>query len=193
MDYVTIDFEASCLPRHGRSFPIEVGISSARRTVSWLIRPDVSWADWDWSEEAKRLHGITPQRLERDGLPARLVLEELLAEIDGRAVIADSSLDSQWWNLLADAAGANSPSPILHVGQILDRFESRPDEIVQAQRHADWCSPNRHRAGDDAKWLRILLKRLELLASERSVPCPEPSLFNSLTASRRFRAAQLVA
>nr|MEC6700676.1 hypothetical protein [Sphingobium sp. SJ10-10] len=45
MNYVTIDFEVSCLPHHGRSFPIEVGIADSQGSRAWLIRPAI-YARW---------------------------------------------------------------------------------------------------------------------------------------------------
>ena len=51
---LAVDFEASCLPRHGRSYPIEVGIANENGTArSWLIRPAVLWEGWTWTEEAR--------------------------------------------------------------------------------------------------------------------------------------------
>ena len=55
---MAIDFEASCLPRHGRSFPIEVGIAGGGIARSWIIRPHAAWAGWDWTAEAEALHGL---------------------------------------------------------------------------------------------------------------------------------------
>ena len=108
MTILTIDFEASCLPRHGRSFPIEVGVAGGGLSRSWLIRPAACWAGWDWTQEAEALHGISRARIERDGLPAAQVLAELVATVAGRRVIADSPLDQYWLDRLAAAA---IPSP----------------------------------------------------------------------------------
>src|SRR3546814_5436437 len=62
---LTIDFEASCLPRHGLSYPIEVGIAREGKARSWLIRPHDDWAGWHWSAEAEALHGLDRDRVER--------------------------------------------------------------------------------------------------------------------------------
>jgi len=167
MDYVTIDFEASCLPRHGLSFPIEVGLCGPEGVVSWLIKPDPAWADWSWTEEAAGLHRITREELERNGLPPAQVFAELLQHLDGRRVVADSTLDSYWWNTLAGAAGFDCPSPILHVGEILDALRAQPADIMAAQAHADELCPARHRAGQDALWLWTLLRKLEQIAADR--------------------------
>ena len=53
---VTIDFEASCLPRDGRSYPIEVGVADmAGWSRAWLIRPEAEWRGWTWWAEAQAL------------------------------------------------------------------------------------------------------------------------------------------
>ena len=53
-----IDFEASCLPEAGESYPIEVALAKVDgSTRSWLIRPSPEWQFWDWSSEAEHLHG----------------------------------------------------------------------------------------------------------------------------------------
>ena len=161
MDYMTINFEASCLPCHGRSFPIEVGIASAAGTRSWLIRPHATWRDWDWTDEALAMHAITPETLERDGLCPARVFAELTEAVAGKRVIADSTIDSIWWNTLADAAGSDHPSPIEHVSVLLGQFNAPSELVFEAQRKADMRSPGRHRAGDDARWLWLVLSTIE--------------------------------
>lgn len=171
MDWVTIDFEASCLPRHGRSFPIEVGISGSEGTRAWLIRPAGAWRSWDWTEEALSLHGIRPEQLERSGTAPKRVFGELCRAIGGRRLIADSSVDSYWWETLANAAGDIAPSPIEPVSSILDELGASSADIFAARAHADRVSRARHRAGDDARWLWTLLARLR--------PADEGSMLSS--------------
>ena len=86
MTVITIDFEASCLPRHGLSYPIEVGIARKGQARSWLIRPHDDWAGWHWSAEAEALHGLSRDRVEREGLPVETVLAEL-ADTDEMSLI----------------------------------------------------------------------------------------------------------
>ena len=157
MTIVTIDFEASCLPRHGRSFPIEVGISGAGRTQSWLIRPHESWAGWDWTAEAQALHGLSLERVQREGLPVEAVLDRLVAAMDGRRAVADSVIDQYWLETLAQAAGESAPFLIDHVSLLLDEYGVGERRIAAAVAYADERHPVRHRAGCDAAWLRTLL------------------------------------
>lgn len=163
MDFVTIDFEASCLPRHGASFPIELGVSGPQGTRSWLIRPHDAWRDWDWTQEAFDLHGITRAQLDEEGLPPEQVLSEALAFIGDARVFADSRIDAQWWATLSAAAPGVIAAPtvqIEHVDRMFDEIGAMHQQIMDAQHHADLLCPQRHRAGADALWLRLLLDRL---------------------------------
>jgi len=163
MDFVTIDFEASCLPRHGASFPIELGVSGPQGTRSWLIRPHDTWRDWDWTQEAFDLHGITRAQLDEEGLPPEQVLTEALAFIGDACVFADSRIDAQWWATLSAAAPgviAAHTVQIEHVDRMFDEIGAMHQQIMDAQHHADLLCPQRHRAGADALWLRLLLDRL---------------------------------
>lgn len=153
MDFVTIDFEASCLPRHGRSFPIEVGIAGADGTRSWLIKPHPLWREWDWTEEAFSLHGISREQLDAEGLEPEFVFAALCQSIDGRRVIADSIIDASWWSTLSEAAGQHAPSPIEHVGTIFDELGLTTHQILSARQQADLLCRERHRADVDARWL----------------------------------------
>lgn len=157
MTIVTIDFEASCLPRHGRSFPIEVGIAVGSHVQSWLIRPHESWAGWDWTAEAQALHGLTLDRVRREGLPVEAVLDRLVAATDGHRAVADSVIDQYWLDTLARAAGESAPFLIDHVSKLLDEKGAGERRIAAAVAHADARHPVRHRAGPDAAWLAALI------------------------------------
>lgn len=162
MDWVTIDFEASCLPRHGRSFPIEVAVSGPSGTAAWLIKPHPTWRDWDWTEEAFNLHGISREELDRNGLEPRVVMANLVRAIGSARVIADSVIDRQWMTTLHDVAPAPPASDLRidHVGTLFDEIGVTHEQIMAAQQHADALCPARHRAGADARWLRTLIDAL---------------------------------
>jgi hypothetical protein len=162
MNWVTIDFEASCLPRHGRSFPIEVAVSGPLGTTSWLIRPHAAWHDWDWTEEAFGLHGLRRADLDQHGLDAHRVLADLSQAIGTARVFADSPLDSHWLGILAQAAlPAAAPGfRIDHVGAFFDEIGATHEQIMAAQQRAETLCPARHRAGADARWLRVLIENL---------------------------------
>ncbi len=173
MNWVTIDFEASCLPQHGRSFPIEVGICGAFGTASWLIKPTAEWLEWDWTEEAFSLHGIRQELLERQGSDPVTVVAELRRAVGGHRVIADSTIDRSWWQTLLDAADPGalaSPMIIEHISDVFNELGATDEQIRHAQQRADRLCPVRHRAGPDAHWLFTLL--VDLSPAE---PKPFPS------------------
>ncbi|MET0369840.1 MAG: hypothetical protein ABW039_00535 [Sphingobium sp.] len=166
MTVLTIDFEASCLPKHGRSFPIEVGIAEHGAARSWLIRPHRDWWGWDWTAEAEALHGLDRDRIDREGLPADIVLAELADAARGRQVVADSNIDQYWLDTLAVAAGQPTPFAIDHIALLLDETGASEWEISRAVADANARFPIRHRAGSDALWLDALIGRLRATAME---------------------------
>ena len=110
MGIITIDFEASCLPQRGPSYPIEVGIAGDGGSSAWLIQPHASWLGWQWSGEAERLHGITLGQLQREGQPVEVVAHALRAALVGHRAVADSGFDNYWMKTLAEAAGTGLPA-----------------------------------------------------------------------------------
>lgn len=162
MAIITIDFEASCLPRHGRSFPIEVGIACPGMARSWLIRPHADWRDWDWTDQAQALHGLSRACIDQHGLPVWQVLAELTAAVAGHPVVADSHIDQYWLDTLAAAAGRPSPFAIDHVSTVIDALGVDEQRIAVAVGQADALVPARHRAAADAGWLAAVLADLGL-------------------------------
>lgn len=154
---MTIDFEASCLPRHGRSFPIEVGIADGGMARSWLIRPHDDWAGWDWTPEAEALHGLSRERIEQEGQPASVVLAELIEATRGHRIVADSLIDQYWLDTLAVAAGMPSPFHIDHVVTLFDEEQADEARVAAAVSFADGQGATRHRAAGDALWLSALI------------------------------------
>lgn len=168
MSFVAIDFEASCLPRHGRSFPIEVAISGPEGTRSWLIKPHSSWHGWDWTDEAFELHGITRKVLEDHGVEPAIVVEELTRAVAGRRVFADSSIDATWWATLCEAASILPLIRVQHASLLLGEMQASGSEIAAAKRFADQHCSARHRAAPDAEWLWCLLSELERCVAGRT-------------------------
>ena len=156
MTILTIDFEASCLPRHGRSFPIEVGVAAGDQYRSWVIQPHDRWTGWDWTIEAEALHGLTLEQIAREGLPAARVFAELVDHVQGRRVVADSLLDQYWLDELAAAASAPTPFVIDHIAMLFDEQRADDARIAAAVAYADSLGLTRHRAAGDALWLAAL-------------------------------------
>ena len=107
-----IDFEASCLPEYGYSYPIEVAVARVDGTSrTWLIRPSEAWRYWDWSPEAEALHGISHDLIAREGLAPEQVLAELNEFVGESIVYADADLDAYWLEVLAQAAAGSPKFP----------------------------------------------------------------------------------
>lgn len=156
-----IDFEASCLPEQGQSFPIEVAIAAMDgRSQAWLIRPSPKWRYWDWSQEAESLHGITRERLEREGLPAAQVVAEMAAFVRDCDVYADADLDEYWLEVLCAAVGARLPFPVRFLGELLARRGYTRPQVVRALDEAQRRLPHEHDAREDAKRLAMTIRLL---------------------------------
>lgn len=181
---VALDFEASCLPKHGRSYPIEVGIAhSADAARSWLIRPHSSWQGWDWTQEAENLHGLSRVRIAREGLPVGQVAAELRDALSGVCVVADSPIDGHWLRVLEEAAGIGPIATIVELRSLLDDRSISSAAVFDAISRVDALPLKRHRAGDDALWLATLLTELGLM----NVATPAP-LFAWANAQGGLRA-----
>lgn len=161
MSIIAIDFEASCLPRHGRSYPIEVGVSSVHGTRSWIIAPHPEWEDWDWLAEAEALHGISQAKIAREGVPAAKVWSELVEAIGPMRPVADSQIDQYWMDVLAQAAGAQTSLAIDHIATLMDEWRVDESTIAGAVAMANRTHPFRHRAAADARWLAAVIDGLQ--------------------------------
>lgn len=167
MSLFTIDFEASCLPAFGKSYPIEVGVCEVAtgEVEHWLIKPAPKWTDWDWDPEAERLHGLSHQTIEEEGVRPRLVLSRLHGLGKSIRMVSDSGLDGVWLHTMAQAAGASPPFEIEDVGAILTELGvpiAGPGQaaIQQAQDLAFQRFPKVHRAGHDARRLAEVIRIL---------------------------------
>jgi len=100
---VFLDFEASSLGKRG--FPIEVGwVMEDGTGEGHLIRPAPGWEEWDAS--AERIHGISLERLEREGEAHDGVARRMVEVLSGHALHASApSWDGQWLSRLLRAAG----------------------------------------------------------------------------------------
>lgn len=159
--FLTLDFEASCLPRHGRSFPIEVGIANLYgQSRYWLVRPDREWQNWMWTVEAEALHGLTRQQLENEGQSATAVMRQLNSATRGYRVISDSVLDQAWLATLSQTAGIPAEFKIEHISELLNFYDPAAASIRRAVERANDAAPVRHRARADALWLACIVDSL---------------------------------
>ncbi|BAK67626.1 hypothetical protein SLG_29510 [Sphingobium sp. SYK-6] len=178
MPFIAIDFEASCLPQYGRSFPIEVGIATDFGwSRSWLIKPHASWRDWQWSEEAETLHGISRERLAREGMDVAEVARHLRAAVGGYEVIADSYFDDEWSRVLFRAAGEPDHVAVRCLADLRAFHDIDPERLHRAMAEADMQRARRHRAEDDARWLARLLGELGLEGAMSTYAPPARSIW----------------
>jgi len=100
---IFLDFEASGLGKRG--FPIEVGWAREDGCEEGhLIRPAPGWEEWD--EGAEAIHGLTRDRLEREGQPHDMVARRMVEVLSGHDLYASApSWDGQWLSRLLRAAG----------------------------------------------------------------------------------------
>lgn len=157
-----IDFEASCLPEFGRSYPIEVAVARTDGTsASWLIRPLPQWRGWDWAPEAEALHGISRAMLDQEGQDPDHVLAQLMAFVADCDVYADAEVDVFWLDILAQGLGGRAPFPVRYLGEyFLAQGYSRP-QVLAALDAARERLPREHLAREDAKRLALAVRLLK--------------------------------
>lgn len=156
-----IDFEASCLPDYGNSYPIEVALAPVDgESRYWLIRPTPLWETWEWSDEAESMHCISHLLLAEEGKPPAQVVTELAAAAEGYEVYADSDLDAYWLEILAHGAKAKLPFTIRHVGQLMGELGVTRAQVDAALDHAQELLPREHVARDDALRLAAAIRLL---------------------------------
>jgi hypothetical protein len=159
--YALIDFEASCLPEYGQSFPIEVALARVDGSSrQWLIRPAPEWRYWDWSDEAEALHKLTRTQVEREGTPAVQVMTELNAAAAGYQVYADADLDAFWLETLAHACGVQPTFGVRYLGELMVEEGFTRPQVVASLAEARTRMPREHAARADAQRLALTLKLL---------------------------------
>ncbi|MBD0276332.1 MAG: transcriptional regulator, partial [Acetobacteraceae bacterium] len=149
------------------SRPIEIAwVDEDGRGESHLIKPAPNWRDW--SVASQRVHGISQEMLEREGVAHARVARRAAAVLAGAAVFADQpSFDGYWLRMLLEAAGIRDEIPVLDVtlayGQacsaIWDQHDvegslARARRIVAEAEEAEAMRQRvRHRALPDAEGL----------------------------------------
>lgn len=169
---VFVDFEASSLRKNG--FPVEVGwVFEDGRSEAHLIRPAPGWSDWDSAAEA--IHGLSRERLERDGEPHDVVARVMVERLGGHDLYASApSWDGKWLSLLLRAAGLPRRALRLRDTDVVQRESAAAilaaadahqcsrlaGEIMAAVRAEAEVRRPAHRAVDDAleerrRWLAV--------------------------------------
>lgn len=148
-----LDIEASGFGRG--SYPIEVGIARGDGSHSaLLIQPLDEWTHWD--PKAELLHGISRDRLTREGYPVHQVAQWLNDELKGiEKAYSDSwGYDNTWLSLLFHHAGLLPGFRLEALRILLDEDQLKvwgeiKERVIQEH------GIQRHRAGDDAYLLQL--------------------------------------
>jgi len=151
-----IDVEASGL--HATSYPIEIAWCGLDlQPVSMLIRPLPYWGEADWNPEAERIHGISREKLVREGHDPRECAEAMAKALQGCFSFSDApEFDARWLNRLFGDTGVFPGFGLRHLSlaHMLCARRSDPpigswqemDESLQA---VNMRYLHTHRAGDD--------------------------------------------
>jgi hypothetical protein len=180
---VFLDFEASSLRKNG--FPVEVGwVFDDGASEGHLIRPAPGWSDWD--AEAEAIHGLSRDRLEREGMAHEAVARRMIEALSGHDLYASApSWDGKWLSLLLRAAGHSRHALRLRdtelaqaeaAAELLDPFLTPGEaagavrDILEEVRADAERTPPRHRAVDDAaeelrRWREVRRRATEKAAA----------------------------
>lgn len=153
-----IDLEASGFGRG--SYPIEVGFALEDRVVhSFLIRPATNWVHW--SEDAERIHGISREQLQQQGMSPREVALRMNELLRGKTLYSDAwSFDSSWMGRLFEEAELVQRFRIETINKLLtpeqmERWHDSKELVWQEYGVAD-----RHRAANDVRVLQETFLRV---------------------------------
>ena len=144
-----IDIEASGL--HFDSYPIEIAILVEGKRKSWLIKPEPKWQYW--CDTAEKMHGITRDLLQNDGIDATTVANEMNEILGGSTTYIYSDAahwDADWIdNLFVSVKQVKQ----FYIGSIFDllnetqkaRFKVEKDRIASSGKY------RHHRAAADVE------------------------------------------
>lgn len=151
-----IDVEASGLGSH--SWPVEIGWAiEAGAPTSWLVRPHASWSPDAWDPRAEALHGLSRERLDREGVDPRDIAARLNRELAACAVYSDApDWDGFWLFRLFAAVGVRQQFAVHDFARLAPALAAEEGAALLAE--ANRLSPRSHRAGDDVKHLQTLYR-----------------------------------
>jgi len=169
-----MDIEASGLGRG--NYPIEVGyVLSDGRSACYLIRPEPEWTFWN--DDAQRLHGISPELLQRHGRAAGDVARLLNSALAGLTLYSDAwGNDYSWLSLLFEHADLVPRFRLQPLQLLLSDSQKRLWNDMRAQVCVD-LDLSRHRASSDARILQETYLRTLMAVGDVAplLPHAEPS------------------
>lgn len=160
MSWLFLDFEASSLSRE--SYPVEIGwVFEDGSGEGHLLRPAPGWTEWD--PRAAAIHGISRERLEREGEPVERVCAALVSLAQTHTLLAGApSWDGHWLSMLL--RGAGRPRHLIRLVDtdvaLLDAARRQlgangdpaaTEAAIARARAAVDATPPEHRALDDAR------------------------------------------
>ena len=163
---LAMDFEASTLPEHGGTYPIEVGLAPVRRPgerIAWLIRPTEAWrVRGTWNPQSEAVHGIALERLMDEGLEVEAVVSRLDEVLDGKVVVSDNAAaEAVWLGLLYDAIGREPVTRVVGAPALMQALACDARALVnEVKAEAHRRVPREHRAGEDAHRLAETIRIL---------------------------------
>lgn len=161
-----LDIEASGL--HRGSYPIEFAWSDIHlATHEFLIKPHESWGLENWSVVSERIHGISRQQLEADGIPVEDATARLNAALAGTVVVSDHpGPDTRWLVTLFELVGIEPDFEIGDWHQLCQIEAARQwltqDQVTAIEAAAGGEFPRLHRARPDALYLAAVYRALRV-------------------------------
>ena len=141
------------------SWPVSVAwrILDTGREGHVLIKPAPTWRAWD--AEAEEIHGISRERLEREGLTPAAAAEEIAAALRGLEVHSDApALDQLWLDkIFADAR----PLPVPSLRRYGELFPGATRRDYQALVHGVGAHTAQWKALADIRRLAAAVQRYE--------------------------------
>lgn len=152
MDNINIiDIEASGLGLD--SYPIEISVLVEGVIKTWLIKPLPEWQHWD--AKAEKMHGISRDQLNKHGLGALQVLNELtdfIKESSGIIYSDAAYWDADWVDTLFFAFKEKRE---FHIESIFELFDDKQTSEFNKikEKLSESGKYRHHRAEEDVKMI----------------------------------------
>jgi len=156
-----LDVEASGFSRG--SYPISIAWNDPSGTIERCLIDPASVPAWtDWDPAAETVHGLTRERLTRNGWSAPYVAETLNQSLAGQTVSTDApDYDSRWLDRLFSSVGVPRRFSIAHADDLLLPLLVRPGDfqwqgvarLENLKERVRRLVPGHHDAGYDVGYL----------------------------------------
>ena len=146
-----IDIEASGLGFD--SYPVEISVLVEGTIKTWLIKPQPEWIHWD--DKAEQIHGISRDQLNKQGLSALQVLNELndfIKESNGIIYSDAAYWDADWVDTLFYAFKEKREFHIESIYELFDEKQSGEFNKIKMNL-AESGKYRQHRAEEDVKMI----------------------------------------